>query len=84
MTNMMYHRSRAANRVPLAKELDKTEKSVCRGYLQVLSKENRADQKLYSVLKDRVQDDAPELYRVRNLPAEFNRFLGSQVAAFRP
>lgn len=70
--NMGYHQSRAADRITLAKELGKTEKSVCRGYLQDLLKGNRAIQKLYSVLKDRVQDNAPELYRIRNLPAEFN------------
>ena len=69
---MAYHRSRAANRVPLAKESGKTEKSVCAGYLRDLSKGNRADQKLYSVLKDRVNADAPELYGIRNLPAKYD------------
>ena len=71
MTNMAYHQSRAADRVTLAKESGKTEKSICRGYLRDLSKWNRADQKLYSVLKDRVRADAPELYSIRNLPAKF-------------
>ena len=33
MMNMAYHQSRAANRVPLAKESGKTEKSDCSGYL---------------------------------------------------
>ena len=69
---MAYHQSRAADRLTLAKELGKTEKSVCKGYLRDLSKGNRADQKLYSVLKDKVRADTPELYGIRNLPAEFN------------
>ena len=72
MTNKAYHRSRAADRVPLAKESGKTEKTFCKGYLRDLSKGNNDDQKLYSVLKDRVRADAPELYGIRNLPAEFN------------
>ena len=72
MTNMSYHQSREADRVPLAKDSSKTEKSVCKGYLRDLSKGSRANKKLYSVLKDRVQADAPELYRIQNLPAEFN------------
>ena len=70
--SMAYHRSRAAKRVTLAKESRKTEESACAGYLRDLSKGNCADQKLYSVLKDRVQADAPELYGIRNFPAEFN------------
>ena len=72
MTNMAYHQSRATDRVTLAKKSGQTEESVYKGYLQDLSQGNCADQKLYSVLKDRVQDDAPELYCIQNLPAEFN------------
>ena len=45
MTTIAYHRSRAADRVPLAKELGKTKTSVCKGYLRDLSKGNHADQK---------------------------------------
>ena len=37
-----------------------------------LSKGNRADQKGFAVLKDRVREDASELYGIRNLPAEYN------------
>ena len=66
MTNMVYHWSRAANRVPLARESGTTEKSVCAGYLHDLSKDNRADQKAYSNLKDKVKADV----RIRNLPAK--------------
>ena len=69
---MAYHQSRAADRVTLAKESGKTKKSVCVGYLWGLSKENCADQNMYSVLKDRVWADALELYGIQNLSAEFN------------
>ena len=72
MTNIAYHRSRAADHVPLATELSTTKISVCKGYLQDLSKGNRADQKGFAVLKDRVWEDALELYGIRNLPAEYN------------
>ena len=72
MTRMVYHQSRAAHCVTLAKESGKTEKSVCAGYLRDLSKGNCANQKMYSVLKDRVRAHVPELYGIRNLPAEFN------------
>ena len=72
MTRIAYHQSRAAHRVTLTKELGKIENSVCAGYFQDLSKGNRVDQKMYSVLKNRVREDAAELYGVRNLPAEFN------------
>ena len=72
MTSMEYHQSRAVYLVTLAEESGKTEKSVCAGYLRELSKANCADQKLYSLLKDRVRADVPELYGIRNLPAEFN------------
>ena len=47
LTNMVYHRSRTHNRVPLAKESEKTEISDCKRYLQDLSKANCADQKVY-------------------------------------
>ena len=66
MTNMGYHQSRAADRVLLARESGTTEKSVCAGYLHDLSKDNRADQKAYSNLKDKVKADV----RIRNLPAK--------------
>ena len=72
MTNMAYHRSRAADRVILATESGTTDISVCKGYLRDLSKGNRADQKGYAVLKDKVRKDASELYGIRNLPAKFN------------
>ena len=72
MTNMAYHQSRAADRVPLARELGTTEKSVYAGYLRDLSKGNRANQKVYSVLKDKVKADAPELFDIRNLPAKYD------------
>ena len=72
MTNMAYHWSRAADRVILATESGKTEISVYKGYLQDLSKGKRADQKGYAVLEDKVRADAPELYGIQNLPAEFN------------
>ena len=67
MTRMVYHQSRAANCVTLATELGKTEKIICAGFLQDLSKDIHADQKLHSFLKDRVQADTPELYSIRNL-----------------
>ena len=72
MAHIAYHRSRAADRVPLATESGKTDISDCKRYLQDLSKENRTDQKVYSVLKDRVKDNAPELYGIRNLPVEYD------------
>ena len=64
MTRTAYHRSRPAQHVTLAKELGKTEKSVYAGYLRDLSKGNRADQKMYSFLKERVWADALELYGI--------------------
>ena len=64
MTRTVYHRSRADHRVVLAKELGMTADIVCAGYLQDLSKGNRADQKTYSVLKDRVREDTAELYGI--------------------
>ena len=73
MTRMTYHQSRAAHHVILAKEPEMTENSVYAGYLRDLSKGNRADQKTYSVLKDRVREDVAELYGIRNLPAKFNQ-----------
>ena len=36
------------------------------------SKGNRADQKGFAVLKDRVREDALELYGIRNLPAKYD------------
>ena len=72
MKNMAYHQSRAADCVPLVKESETTDKSVCAGYLQDLSKGNRADQKVHSKLKDRVKADALELFGIKNLPAEFD------------
>ena len=72
VTNMMYHRSRAAHRIPLANESGQTSTSGCAGYLRDLSKGNRADQKSYSVLKDRIKEDAAELYGIRNLPVAYN------------
>ena len=69
---MAYHQSKAADRVPLAKESGKTATSECTRYLHDLSKGNRADQKGYTVLKDRVKADAPDLYRIQNLPAQYN------------
>ena len=64
ITRTAYHQRRAAHRVTIAKEVGMTENSVCAGYLQNLSKGNRADQKTYSVLKDRVRADAAELYSI--------------------
>ena len=72
MAEMAYHRSNAADRVPLATESGTTNINDCRRYLRDLLKGNRANQKVYSVLKDKVKDDALELYGIRNLPAEFN------------
>ena len=72
MTNMAYHQSRAADRVPLARESGTTTKSICTGYLRDLSKGNRANQKVYSVLKDKVKADAPELFSIRNPPAKYD------------
>ena len=69
---MTYHRSRAARRVPLANESGQTSTSDCAGYLRDLSEGNRADQKSYSVLKDRLKEDAAELYGIRNLPPAYN------------
>ena len=68
MADMAYHRSKAADRLPLARESGKTNIGYCKRYLQDLSKGNRADQKVYSVLKDRVKDNALELYGIWNLP----------------
>ena len=81
ITRTAYHQSRAAHRVILAKEFGINENSVCAGYLRDLSKGNRADQKTYSALKDRVREDAAELYGIQNLPAKFNPkdFLPSKV-----
>ena len=62
MADMAYHRSKAADRVPLATESGTTNINDCRRYLQDLLKGNRADQKVYSVLKDRVKDDVLELF----------------------
>ena len=72
ITKTAYHQSRAVHRVPLAKESCQTSTSVCAGYLCDLSKGNRADQKSYSVLKDRIRKDAAELFGLRNLPATYN------------
>ena len=72
MTNMAYHQSKAANRVPLAKESGKTVRSDCTRYLHDLLKGNRANQKGYSVLKDRVKADALDIYGIQNLPAKYN------------
>ena len=71
-TNIAYHRSRAAHRVPLPKESGQTLTSDCAGYLRNLSKGNCADQKSYSVLKDRIKEDTAELYGIRNLPVAYN------------
>ena len=71
-TSMAYHRSNAADRVPLVTESGKTEISDCKHYLQDLLKGNRADQEGYSILKDRVKVDAPELYSIRNLLVEYD------------
>ena len=71
-TNIVYHQSRVAHRVPLAKESGQTSTSDCAGYLRDLSKGNRADQKSYSVLKDRIKEDAAELYGIHNLPVAYN------------
>ena len=70
LADMAYHRSKAADRVPLARESRKTNIGDCKRYLRDLSTGNRADQKVYSVLKDRVKDDALELFGLRNLPVE--------------
>ena len=69
---MEFHRSRAAERVSLAKESGQTSTEVSAGYLQALSKGNRADQKSFSVLKDRVRENATQLYGLHNLPAQYN------------
>ena len=69
---MEFHRSRAAARVPLAKESGQTLSEFSAGYLRELSKGNRANQKLFSVLKDRVKKDTTEIYGLRKLLAQNN------------
>ena len=69
---MEFHRSRAAAKVPLAKESGQTLLEVSAGYLRALSKGNRADQKSFSVSKDRVRKDVREIYGLRKLPAQQN------------
>ena len=41
------------------------------GYLDQLSKDNRKDQKYLILIKANIKADAPELFKVRNLPAKF-------------
>ena len=72
VSNMMYHRSNAAKRVPLATKSGVTEVSDCKRYLRNLSQGNRQDQKVLAVLKDRVREDASELFDVRNLLAKYD------------
>ena len=62
ITKTAYHQRRAIHRVHLAKESGQTPTSDCVGYLRDLSKGSRADQKSYSVLKDRVRENAAELF----------------------
>ena len=70
--NIVYHQSRAAGCVPLAKELGKTVISDRKRYFHNLSQGNRDDQKVYPVLKDKVKANAPELHSIQNLLSEFD------------
>ena len=67
-----YHQSRAVERVTLAKELGHMLTRVSVGYLRALLKGKCAEQKSFSVLKDRVRENAMELYGLRNLPVWYN------------
>ena len=42
------------------------------GYLRALSKGNRADQKSFSVMKDRGRENTTGLYGLHNLAAQYN------------
>ena len=72
MAQMEFHRSKAAARILISKELGQTSPEVSADYLRALSKGNRADQKSFAVLKDRVKEDAPEIYGLRKLPVQYN------------
>ena len=69
---MKFNQSRAAARVPLARELGQTSLEVSAGYLRVLSKGNCADKKMFSDLKDRGKEDTWEIYGLRKLLAQYN------------
>ena len=68
LAKVEYHQSRDADRIPLASESGQTPTNVNAGYLQALSIGYYKDQMYFSKLKDKVGEDAMELYGLRNLP----------------